>query len=124
VHRDLRFLQRSQALTLCDLYGLAPALKLGEACFCVELFWVVAGGMLSHQRNIRPTQERDYNVINCEARQLRVPQGPPRLAFETPTEWKDETVRLRKLDDGYSLGSKYHKELDYLVVANGKIVVN
>lgn len=107
VHRDLRFLQRSQALTLCDLYGLAPALKLGEECFWVELFWVVAGGMLRHERNIRATQDRDY-MPSIVKHQLRVPQCPPRLALETPTGGRTRVVRVRKLDNGHSHGSKYH----------------
>ena len=46
VHRDLRFLHKSQALTLCDRYGLAPALKPGEASFGVAVVEAVAGGMM------------------------------------------------------------------------------
>ena len=46
VQRDFRFRHKSQALTLCDLYGRDPALKLDEL-LVVRLFWAAAGGILS-----------------------------------------------------------------------------
>jgi len=63
VHRDLRLRHKSQALTLCDLYGRAPALlKLGEGSLGAELpESVVEGGIMSRHA-VKQKQEM-YNFV-------------------------------------------------------------
>lgn len=68
VHRDLRLRHKSQALTLCDLYGRAPALlKPGEGSLGAELAESVVeveGGIMS-RHDVKQKQEMYIFVAKC-----------------------------------------------------------
>ena len=64
VHRDLRLRHKSQALTLCDLYGRAPALNPGDGSFEAGLFGtaVAEGGIMG------ATTAMNAGFMNCAAK--------------------------------------------------------
>lgn len=64
VHRDLRLRHRSQALTLCDLYGRAPALTTGEGSLEPEVLGsAVEGAIMSRHAD---AQTECNNVVAIE----------------------------------------------------------
>ena len=64
MHRDLRLRHKSQALTLCDLYGRAPALNPGDGSFEAGLFGtaVAEGGIIG------ATTAMNAGIMDCAAK--------------------------------------------------------